>query len=189
MEAAASCSANLTPGHRHCRRSPADATEGNEPKTGRRRTKRRVRGHRLIDAAAGEVLATGRWSAGRRHARVRHAATDRPRSPQTARRLPTSSGRPRLSASISLGGRTAPGRTRQLRVRSLGTAAPPRAGPAAELAKLPVSHHRALHLSGRFSVRSPRSRRQGFAYSAGGRGSSSRCTRPPPARPTASART
>ena len=32
-------SANLTPGHRHCRRSPADATEGNEPKTGRRSTK------------------------------------------------------------------------------------------------------------------------------------------------------
>ncbi len=34
----ASCglySANLTPGHRRCRRSPADATEGNEPKTDR----------------------------------------------------------------------------------------------------------------------------------------------------------
>ena len=46
-----------------------------------------------------------------------------------------------------------------------------------------------LYFSGWFSVRSPRSRRQGFAYSAGGRGSSSRCTQPPLPRPTASART
>ena len=37
------CSANWTPGHRHCRRSPADATEGNEPKTGRKKSNRRDR--------------------------------------------------------------------------------------------------------------------------------------------------
>ncbi len=65
----------------------------------------------------------------------------------------------------------------------------------------PPGHHRQPHRparvygpcdwysSGRFSVRSPRSRRQGFAYSAGSRESSSRCTQPPPARLTASART
>ena len=33
---AVSCSANLTPENRHCRTSPADATEGNEPKTSQR---------------------------------------------------------------------------------------------------------------------------------------------------------
>ncbi len=37
------CSANLTPGHRHCRQSPADATEGNEPKTDRKNSNRRAR--------------------------------------------------------------------------------------------------------------------------------------------------
>ncbi len=36
VQAAAAYSANLTPENRHCRQSPADATEGNEPKTDRR---------------------------------------------------------------------------------------------------------------------------------------------------------
>ena len=54
------CSANLTPGHRHCRRSPADATEGNEPKTSRKRSNRRDHKRGLGGAAAGEVLAAGR---------------------------------------------------------------------------------------------------------------------------------
>jgi len=107
----ASCglySANLTPGHRHCRQSPADATEGNEPKTDRKKSNRRARRRGLGGAAAGKSVATGRWSVGQRRARVRYAATDRLRSRQPARRLPTSSGRPCLSASISLGGRAAP---------------------------------------------------------------------------------
>ncbi|MBS2554783.1 hypothetical protein KGQ19_48835, partial [Catenulispora sp. NL8] len=42
--------------------------------------------------------------------------------------------------------------------------------PAVELAEPPVPAPPVLYFSGWFSVRSPRSRRQGFAYSAGGRG-------------------
>ncbi|WP_228561490.1 hypothetical protein, partial [Catenulispora pinisilvae] len=42
-QVAAAYSANLTPENRHCRQSPADATEGNEPKTNRKNSNRRAR--------------------------------------------------------------------------------------------------------------------------------------------------
>ena len=101
-------SANLTPGHRHCRRSPADATEGNEPKTDRKKSNRRDRRRGLGGAAAGEEVAAGRWAAGRRHARVRYAATNRPRSQHSAADCRHPPARTLLSASISLGGQTSP---------------------------------------------------------------------------------
>jgi len=54
------CSANLTPGLRRCRRSPADVTEGNRPKTGRGIDDRGVGGARsLVLAAAGQTRTSG----------------------------------------------------------------------------------------------------------------------------------
>ncbi len=196
----ASCglySANLTPGHRRCRRSPADATEGNGPKTDRRSTKLVVRYRRLGEFGR-RFRCWQRGSPETAHPGSAGAAR-RPGPPQWWRRsrVPAAATRPNAfpSAWMSRTGHRA-GRvfTSMLIVTRSGVSSSggprkiPYTTPAAALLTRALGPCGCFS-SGRFSVRSPRSRRQGFAYSAGSRESSSRCTRPPPARLTARART